>query len=1103
MARKYPYSQIVQLMYGLRLRTSSEHLFNQQLGKTAALTNNRAVLFELFENKPRTLNAGVETFEVDQAVPTPVLPKAKLIEPAKEEALLESSEVPPSKAVEPISPEIEKKTPEPIQPVEETIVPPTPPIVAKKVEKAEKKELPSATPENMDGLSPQERVQAILKRNRELRAQFDAQKGGEEEKLWGKSNPKETQATEAKSTSSLEEEVPSSEDRREEPVKAAADGTVDNPTEALAPDTAEISPTVEENRQASEELEDAPTEIDREAILSKIQKAEWTEEIEDSPEQESPKDISLQGSELQQQPEELKPDSAVEPDSNEDEKEPWADSPIDIEALIRRRFSRSYEPLPEDEGLWADDNEEQEEPETVSELNAEAEMAEEPIAAENQSEELTDATTTQPPITISKDLKEEEASEPLELKSDLALASRIRAIRERMEGLKDNEVISREELEILMEEHRQLEALMADLPLDEDQLFEVEVQEAGDMEEEAAVLKEEPSAGGEPQSEESASDPDYTRLETALPKIQEETPAEDLSGEISEEKEEIDEPLAEMLEEENTNADQADEEAVSEPMMPVVHLNVAELESKGEVEGAEREEVDAVEQTESAQTGLSRETSEKEPEEKSLEGQEDSDALSANQEQSGPTISSQKEARSETKEDDSSEPGKLQPESHPSEKTSDSSIAADSSDPPEEEDLDAEIRRIEALAAQLKSGRSHELSKDQRHSVREERMNEMIEERKRSLEDHAAKVESESANSQEKHPVPEEEVKEQESDLPPNQEINKADDDEPQISEQEETIEEEEAETAVTEEAETAVTEEATTATTENKLGDDPSSETELQSDEVFEVELKNDEETYKAGHLADFGTDPKESAAKPDSEEPASIESERESEPGASETEKEETTSPSFSDWLKQVAQGSASEETESHSDSEEQARLVPEEENTVETDEADEAEADESGESKGLKEATLDREAAVTKDSQAAEHSDKEDSSTTEDAQKGLASGSDSSDADLALKEEQPLEIDKKIGLLDSFVEKLPDLKKQSRDSARNPRQEIQDLESDEKQGSGLVTETLAKVYIRQKHYKKAIQAYQILMLKYPEKSSFFADQISEIKKLANSKS
>jgi hypothetical protein len=49
-----------------------------------------------------------------------------------------------------------------------------------------------------------------------------------------------------------------------------------------------------------------------------------------------------------------------------------------------------------------------------------------------------------------------------------------------------------------------------------------------------------------------------------------------------------------------------------------------------------------------------------------------------------------------------------------------------------------------------------------------------------------------------------------------------------------------------------------------------------------------------------------------------------------------------------------------------------------------------------------------------------------------------------------------------------------------------------------SMLMTETLAKVYLEQKKYKKAITAYNILILKYPEKSSFFADQIQAIKKL-----
>ena len=47
-------------------------------------------------------------------------------------------------------------------------------------------------------------------------------------------------------------------------------------------------------------------------------------------------------------------------------------------------------------------------------------------------------------------------------------------------------------------------------------------------------------------------------------------------------------------------------------------------------------------------------------------------------------------------------------------------------------------------------------------------------------------------------------------------------------------------------------------------------------------------------------------------------------------------------------------------------------------------------------------------------------------------------------------------------------------------------------------LMTETLAKVYLEQKKYLRAIQAYEILILKYPEKSSYFANCILEIKEL-----
>ena len=47
-------------------------------------------------------------------------------------------------------------------------------------------------------------------------------------------------------------------------------------------------------------------------------------------------------------------------------------------------------------------------------------------------------------------------------------------------------------------------------------------------------------------------------------------------------------------------------------------------------------------------------------------------------------------------------------------------------------------------------------------------------------------------------------------------------------------------------------------------------------------------------------------------------------------------------------------------------------------------------------------------------------------------------------------------------------------------------------------LMTETLAHVYLEQKKYEKAITAFTVLSLKYPEKNSFFANRIKAIKKL-----
>ena len=81
------------------------------------------------------------------------------------------------------------------------------------------------------------------------------------------------------------------------------------------------------------------------------------------------------------------------------------------------------------------------------------------------------------------------------------------------------------------------------------------------------------------------------------------------------------------------------------------------------------------------------------------------------------------------------------------------------------------------------------------------------------------------------------------------------------------------------------------------------------------------------------------------------------------------------------------------------------------------------------------------------------------------------------------------KKLDLIDKFIENNPKIPPISKDAVTPT---ITPVVEDK---SYLMTETLAKVYLEQKKFSKAIQAYEILILKYPEKSSFFADRISDI--------
>ncbi|UJH90916.1 hypothetical protein LZ575_19805 [Antarcticibacterium sp. 1MA-6-2] len=85
-----------------------------------------------------------------------------------------------------------------------------------------------------------------------------------------------------------------------------------------------------------------------------------------------------------------------------------------------------------------------------------------------------------------------------------------------------------------------------------------------------------------------------------------------------------------------------------------------------------------------------------------------------------------------------------------------------------------------------------------------------------------------------------------------------------------------------------------------------------------------------------------------------------------------------------------------------------------------------------------------------------------------------------------------ERKFELIDDFISKSPRLTPSKPSNTSNLAQErITPPEA-------LMTETLARVYLEQKNYKKAIQAYKILILKNPEKSGFFADQIRAIKNL-----
>lgn len=89
----------------------------------------------------------------------------------------------------------------------------------------------------------------------------------------------------------------------------------------------------------------------------------------------------------------------------------------------------------------------------------------------------------------------------------------------------------------------------------------------------------------------------------------------------------------------------------------------------------------------------------------------------------------------------------------------------------------------------------------------------------------------------------------------------------------------------------------------------------------------------------------------------------------------------------------------------------------------------------------------------------------------------------------------------LIDQFLSNLPNLQRPTPPSPLDEQPENVDLSASSIQQSDNVgSEQLAEIYIKQGNTQRAIEIFQQLCLKYPEKSAYFAAQIERISKGLN---
>lgn len=857
-ARLYPYSQVMQLLYAIRLRYSSEHLFNQQLGKTAALTNDRSVLFELFEDKPKLGGLQSHRDQVDEILETPrAEPELKVVEdePPKTPIVLAPKEQE--------EPQLEKREEqEPKQAVVEQ-------ESAKQVNSAKPAPKPDPVPEldpaELAQMTPQERVQAILARNRALRAQFEqASAQRKEEKLFGESTPaKESasaeesapvKATEEEVTEGNKERGPASPDQTEEPA-------MQQEPEESAEQEKLVSPPEE-----SEESLQKPLEEDTDSLQG-IQAGDEAEE-------------QAEESDHEQNESTLKVSSADQEEEDLYDTLTYKDRPIDIGSLMRKRYG------------WR---------------KSEQKDTQENSPSRIEQEEVQDSNQTP-------------AAESDGRESDLSLIARVRSIRERLDNLRAEGSLSEDEIASISRQYEELESLISTTPPDAKEVFEVELEKSEDLN----------------------SDEEGTAEGALEGKQDSEGETESLSQDG-------------FLENESETSIMAlDSNAESEASSAA-----NDLEDEEEARLKESMEEDSEAQ---ASSGLTAELG--------TEREEESDS----EEGSKGFLEEQEDLQSSAK--DLAREEELE-----------------SSD---EEELDAEIKRIEALAARLREKRGEDSEENQTAESNDPAPEEVLSERENAPESEELVKTAEEPEVVGKSTSHREETDEQETE---------------QVIEGD-TANENVEHVAASHHNETAEREaESIDQEPKQSLSDKEGFEEEAASQSDNSEESEATDAPEETGETESF----KESVSDVENQVPDQVE-EATGDDGPREAE-ELSQAESFSAWLRQVSGAKQAEEKE------------------------------------------LD-------------------------------------------KEEQPAETRKeiasKIDLLDSFVEKLPELKKKRPPVKGLGEMPAMDEPEFGSEGGSLVTETLAKVYIKQKHYKKAIQAYEILKLKYPEKSSFFASQILEIKKL-----